>query len=81
MSRPPQLLLAGILLSVFLTGCANKPTETPPAVQPANTPAAGKAQAGKKITVCLLPKKKGIPYFTSCAKGARKRRRSWATST
>jgi len=39
-------------------------------VQPANTPAAGKAQAGKKITVCLLPKKKGIPYFTSCAKGA-----------
>ena len=28
------------------------------------------AQAGKKITVCLLPKKKGVPYFTTCAKGA-----------
>jgi ABC-type sugar transport system substrate-binding protein len=24
----------------------------------------------KKITVCLLPKKKGLPYFTTCAKGA-----------
>src|SRR5262245_24018789 len=28
------------------------------------------AQPGKKITVCLLPKKKGLPYFTTCAKGA-----------
>jgi len=27
--------------------------------------------AGKKITVCLLPKKKGLPYFSSCADGAR----------
>lgn len=25
---------------------------------------------GKKIKVCLLPKKKGVPYFTSCAEGA-----------
>src|SRR5262249_26510789 len=35
--------------------------------------AAGATAAGgnsKKITVCLLPKKKGVPYFTSCAKGA-----------
>lgn len=24
----------------------------------------------KKITICLLPKKKGVPYFTTCAKGA-----------
>jgi rhamnose transport system substrate-binding protein len=29
-------------------------------------PAAG----AKKITICLLPKKKGLPYFTTCAKGA-----------
>ena len=28
------------------------------------------AEARKKITVCLLPKKKGVPYFTTCAKGA-----------
>lgn len=26
--------------------------------------------AGKKVTVCLLPKKKGLAYFTSCAEGA-----------
>lgn len=24
----------------------------------------------KKTTICLLPKKKGVPYFTTCAKGA-----------
>jgi rhamnose ABC transporter rhamnose-binding protein len=24
----------------------------------------------KKLTICLLPKKKGVPYFTTCAKGA-----------
>jgi rhamnose transport system substrate-binding protein len=28
------------------------------------------AQPAKKIRVCLLPKKKGVPYFTTCAKGA-----------
>jgi rhamnose transport system substrate-binding protein len=26
--------------------------------------------SGKKITVAMLPKKKGIPYFTTCAAGA-----------
>jgi rhamnose transport system substrate-binding protein len=26
---------------------------------------------GRTITVCLLPKKKGLPYFSSCADGAR----------
>ncbi|MBI4978656.1 MAG: substrate-binding domain-containing protein [Spirochaetes bacterium] len=31
---------------------------------------AGAWAAGKGITVCMLPKKKGVPYFTSCAKGA-----------
>lgn len=24
----------------------------------------------KKLTICMLPKKKGLPYFTTCAKGA-----------
>lgn len=28
------------------------------------------APGGKKITICLLPKKKGLPYFTTCAQGA-----------
>src|SRR5262245_2478779 len=33
-------------------------------------PSGAGAAAQKKITVCLLPKKKGVPYFTTCAKGA-----------
>ncbi len=32
--------------------------------------ASGTNSSGKKITVAMLPKKKGVPYFTSCAKGA-----------
>jgi ABC-type sugar transport system substrate-binding protein len=28
------------------------------------------AAPGRKITICMLPKKKGLPYFTTCAKGA-----------
>ncbi len=35
-----------------------------------NNPPAGGDSPAKKITVCLLPKKKGPPYFTTCAKGA-----------
>jgi rhamnose ABC transporter rhamnose-binding protein len=31
---------------------------------------AARGTGEKKITVCMLPKKKGVPYFTSCAKGA-----------
>ncbi len=31
---------------------------------------AGGQAAGKKLTVCLLPKKKGLPYFSTCAQGA-----------
>ena len=28
------------------------------------------APGDRKIKICLLPKKKGVPYFTTCAKGA-----------
>ncbi|MCG3126909.1 MAG: Autoinducer 2-binding protein LsrB [Phycisphaerae bacterium] len=38
--------------------------------QPAATACQPAEPAQKRITVCLLPKKKGVPYFTSCAKGA-----------
>lgn len=27
-------------------------------------------RSDKKVKICLLPKKKGVPYFTTCAKGA-----------
>ncbi|MCX7801327.1 MAG: substrate-binding domain-containing protein [Fimbriimonadales bacterium] len=39
--------------------------------QQAEQPAEPKTETRKgRITVCLLPKQKGIPYFTSCAEGA-----------
>lgn len=57
------LVMAAILT---LVGCNRSPTP-----KPAGGPSGGAPVAsGKKITVCMLPKKKGVPYFTSCAKGA-----------
>ena len=57
----PRLLTVLLSLSLLL-GCGKQETEAP--TEPAAAPA-------KKITVCLLPKKKGLPYFSSCAEGAR----------
>lgn len=54
--------LSLVLLSsaVLLAGCG--PHQT------AGT--SGGGSGGKRVTVCLLPKKKGLAYFTSCADGA-----------
>lgn len=61
---------AALLGTAFLmSGCGDKPTETGDTGAPGPV-ASGKSGGGKKITVALLPKKKGVPYFTSCAKGA-----------
>jgi rhamnose transport system substrate-binding protein len=63
-------LVIGCLAALFFVsaGCGRE----------ADTPAPGGGPEGsvgegntKKYTVCLLPKKKGLPYFTSCADGAR----------
>ena len=54
-------------------GCGDKATDTTGNVTPPPASAgsgAGRTASGEKITVGLLPKKKGVPYFTSCAKGA-----------
>ncbi len=32
--------------------------------------ASGSGETSKRITVAMLPKKKGVPYFTSCSEGA-----------
>jgi ABC-type sugar transport system substrate-binding protein len=48
-------------------GCGKKAGPAPAAGVP---PVAAAPQAGRSITVCMLPKKKGIPYFSSCAAGA-----------
>jgi rhamnose transport system substrate-binding protein len=63
----PIILVILASLSLFLSGCGREETQTP-----APAPASGEkiSSEQKKITICLLPKKKGIPYFSSCAEGA-----------
>jgi rhamnose transport system substrate-binding protein len=54
-------MLVSLIVAAFAAiwpNCIVDPAGVQPAAQP------------KKITVCLLPKKKGLPYFTTCAKGA-----------
>lgn len=54
--------LASVLLGI--AGCAG------PRASDQVSETRTEARKGR-ITVCLLPKQKGIPYFTSCAEGAR----------
>lgn len=62
-------LISFLLLAITLIGCgdtnAPKDTDTTGGTTKETT-----AAPGKKITVCMLPKKKGVPYFTSCSEGA-----------
>jgi ABC-type sugar transport system substrate-binding protein len=77
MKRTVALALGILLGAVLLTqGCRKPPAPAgggpvagPPT--PANVAAEPGPSAGRQITVCLLPKKKGLPYFSSCADGAR----------
>ncbi len=65
MNRNLLLALAAVMAAgILATGCAK------PSGEPAGKTEIGKP--GKKITICMLPKKKGIPYFSSCANGAKK---------
>jgi rhamnose transport system substrate-binding protein len=56
----PLILLTG---AAFFTGCS------PHGAAPSGG-ASSVASGGKRVSVYLLPKKKGIAYFTSCADGA-----------
>jgi len=53
-----------LLAACWAVSACNKKTPTPAGSQPAVK------AATDRITVCLLPKKKGLPYFSSCAEGA-----------
>lgn len=56
-------LVAGLMV---LGGCSGGAKE-------GDTASTGSPDAGstsKKITIAMLPKKKGVPYFTSCSEGA-----------
>jgi rhamnose transport system substrate-binding protein len=64
MNRRHFFLSLAVLTIVLLAACGRRPQEGGIAGPP---PAA----AGQRITICLLPKIKGISYFTSCYQGAR----------
>ena len=60
-----RLLWISVLVSIVLAGCGSGEKET--AVPSSGTKP---VESGNKIRVALLPKKKGVPYFTSCNDGA-----------
>ena len=60
-------LVAALIAGLVSMGCKKSSQQQQQA--PANN-AATSAPEGKKPVVCFLPKKKGVPYFTSCAQGA-----------
>lgn len=65
------LFLATAAAATLFTGCA--PKESGGDAASSTTPDSRTAPAGgKKISVYLLPKKKGVAYFSSCAEGAKK---------
>jgi ABC-type sugar transport system substrate-binding protein len=65
-----------ITAAVFaLAGCNSQKTSKDTNAAPATRTASeggNTAATGEKISVYLLPKKKGVAYFTSCAEGAQK---------
>lgn len=62
------LFSTSLAATLFLTGCGPKEEPGP---SPAPVPPSTKGEPGKKLTVLLVPKRLGAPYFTSCAKGAK----------
>jgi len=54
-------------MALILFGCSSGDGTKSSSSEPAATSG---AKSGKKITVAMLPKKKGVPYFTSCSEGA-----------
>src|SRR5713101_39191 len=59
MRRPPWFLL--LVLPVLLAACGRRASAP-------GGPSPGKA--GGKITIAMMPKLRGIDYFTACQKGA-----------
>jgi rhamnose transport system substrate-binding protein len=68
-----------LMLPLVIAGCQQQSSPAP-ATAPGGTPDASQSvpdasasvpkQTAKSVTVCVLPKIKGISYFTSCARGA-----------
>lgn len=60
------------ILGFLLAAAAIGALAVAPGCSSSSGPAAGAGDSkkGKSITVAMLPKKKGVPYFTSCSEGA-----------
>ncbi|NOY82476.1 MAG: autoinducer 2 ABC transporter substrate-binding protein [Kiritimatiellaeota bacterium] len=72
--RWAQTWIATGLVLTFLTaeGCGRRrPPTDEGAVNDRVGPPPTAGSGAAPVTVCLLPKKKGLPYFSSCADGAR----------
>ncbi len=61
-----SLLILPCLLALGCSSTETSKTSSAPDV----TKTSSSDKGGKKITMALLPKKKGVPYFTSCSEGA-----------
>ena len=59
MQRRCVIVLAGAMLAGLWTGCGENPLPPSPP-----------RKAKTKTTICLLPRQKGLPYFTLAAQGA-----------
>ncbi len=66
MKQTALVVTALMVIMAVLVGCSNKGSQS--TAKPSVNDGKDK---NRRITVCLLPKKKGLPYFTSCADGAK----------
>jgi len=62
----------GIMASLTgsLSGCDQKTPATSKGGTGAESTTASGGETTKRLRIAMLPKKKGVPYFTSCSKGA-----------
>ena len=67
MYHKPKAVFVLLLCSAFITGCGRRDGAPPDP----GTPVSVQGAAGNKLRIALLPKIKGIAYFSSCADGAR----------
>ncbi|HTL29944.1 MAG TPA: substrate-binding domain-containing protein [Tepidisphaeraceae bacterium] len=66
---PAVFLITAFFLAI---GCEKKDSQNPATSGAASTQASAgsESSSGKPLTICLLPKKKGVPYFETCNDGA-----------
>ena len=64
------LTVVAVVLSAIASGCKDDKSSSGSGGAASTSPSSSGSSSGEKITVGLLPKKKGISFFTSCYAGA-----------